>query len=61
MLYAHTSAMAIAQYASQTPHHICLLKCFKLSLPFLFLTGPPALMDGTTSRTSESKVAGGGT
>lgn len=61
MLYAHTSAMAAVQYASQPSHHICLFKCFKLPLPFLFLAGPTALLDGTASRASESKVAGGGT
>lgn len=61
MLYAHTSGMAAVQYTSQPPHHVCLLKCFKLPLPFLFLTGPTALMDGMASRASESKVAGGGT
>lgn len=47
------------QHAGQTQHHI--LKHYKISLPYFFLTGPPALIDGTPSGASESKVAGGGT
>jgi len=49
------------KHAGQTQHHIWFFKRYKFSLPFFFLTGPPALMDGTPSGASESKVAGGGT